>query len=506
MSKSAETMKILLPALGGTAVVLTLAVMGADGFMSETPTGLRMTEVPPKETAAEEPARAAPEDKNLSAATGEVVLAQADPSGEEAAEEETAQGGAASDVGAGAAGDSAQVTMAAADAAASEPSPIPARDGGYGLGREALPEEVAAWDIDVRPDGTGLPDGSGDVLSGEEVYLNNCSTCHGDFGEAVGRWPVLMGGQGTLAKADPVKTVGSYWPYLSTVFDYVHRAMPFGNAQSLTDDEVYAVVAYVLYLNDLVDDDFVLSRDSFAEVEMPNAGGFFADDRPETELSAFSAEPCMADCAGGPVEVTARAQVIDVTPQDEERRRAVEAEAAESEEQSADMFESAAEIGTDVGAGGAGDEPDAAIAADAPADPAAGDEAEVRAATGADEPEAEAVEAQAEAAPDPELIAAGEKLFRRCASCHKVGEGAKNATGPHLDGVVGRAVGGVEDFRYSKTFEEYHAEGRVWDDENLAAFIADPKGWAPGTKMSFRGLSKPEDQEAIIAYLTSQSR
>ena len=370
----------------------------------------------------------------------------------------------------------------------SEPSPVAPREGGFGLGRPALPEEVAAWNIDIRPDGQGLPVGSGDVMAGEEVYLSYCSTCHGDFGEGAGRWPVLMGGDGTLAGADPVKTVGSYWPYLSTVWDYVHRAMPFGAAQTLTDDEVYAVTAYILYLNDLVDDDFVLSNETFAAVEMPNEGNFFPDDRPEAELAAFAGEPCMSDCTDGPVEVTARAQVIDVTPDDEARRRAVEAEAAASEEQGSNLVESAAEIGTEAGAGGEEDQ--------------ATDTARTVPVPEAEE-EVPEVEVAAAAAPDPELVAAGERLFRRCASCHKVGEGAKNAVGPHLNDVMGRMVGAVEDYRYSAVFEEYHDEGRVWDEAAMSAFLEDPRGWAPGTKMSFRGLAKPEDRDAISAYLLS---
>lgn len=185
---------------------------------------------------------------------------------------------------------------------------------GFGLGREALPEEVAAWDIDIRPDGLGLPPGSGNAIDGEEVYADNCAYCHGDFGEGVDRWPVLAGGQGTLQGDDPVKTIGSYWPYLSTVWDYIHRAMPFGSAQSLTDDEVYAITAYLLYMNDVIDDDFELSRESFAEVEMPNAGGFFEDTRPDTPTTAKT-EPCMSECKPGPVEVVMRARVLDVTPE-----------------------------------------------------------------------------------------------------------------------------------------------------------------------------------------------
>ena len=163
----------------------------------------------------------------------------------------------------------------------------PAFASGFDLGRPATQDEIAAWDIDVRPDGMGLPEGSGDVWTGEEVFAERCAVCHGDFGEAVGRWPVLAGGQGTLTDDRPVKSVGSYWPYLSTLWDYVHRAMPFGEAQSLSDEEVYAVSLYVLYLNDLVELDEVHDQDSFAKIEMPNANGFF--NRHHKDLSVSDA-------------------------------------------------------------------------------------------------------------------------------------------------------------------------------------------------------------------------
>ena len=169
-----------------------------------------------------------------------------------------------------------------------------------GLGRAALPEEIAAWDVDIRPNGAGLPAGSGDALYGEEVFADKCASCHGDFAEGVDNWPVLAGGFGTLGDKDPVKTVGSYWPYLSTVWDYVNRSMPFGEAQSLSADEVYAIVAYMLYSNDLVDEDFVLSDTNFAEFEMHNARGFVVDDRPETEYALWRTEPCMQDCKDRP--------------------------------------------------------------------------------------------------------------------------------------------------------------------------------------------------------------
>jgi cytochrome c2 len=187
--------------------------------------------------------------------------------------------------------------------------------GTYHLGRMASEAEIAAWNHDVRPDGEGLPDGRGTVLQGEEVYVEYCASCHGDFGEGAGRWPVLAGGQGSLQNERPVKTIGSYWPYLSTVYDYVQRAMPFGQATVLSDDEVYAVTAYLLYLNDIVtDEEFELSNENFNSIEMPNAANFYADDRANEPQYNASAEPCMVDCKAGPVEITKRAQVLDVTP------------------------------------------------------------------------------------------------------------------------------------------------------------------------------------------------
>jgi hypothetical protein len=119
-----------------------------------------------------------------------------------------------------------------------------------GLGREALPEEIAAWDTDVRPDGKGLPVGRGTVKQGDEIFQERCAARHGEFGQGAGRWPALAGGQGTLRADRPDKTIGSFWPDLSTAFDYIKRAMPYGNARSLTDDETYALVAFLLNLNE----------------------------------------------------------------------------------------------------------------------------------------------------------------------------------------------------------------------------------------------------------------
>jgi S-disulfanyl-L-cysteine oxidoreductase SoxD len=183
-----------------------------------------------------------------------------------------------------------------------------------GLGREAHPDEVKAWDIDVRPDGQGLPPGKGTVKQGEQIYMMNCASCHGEFGESAGRWPMVAGGQGSLAKEGPEKTVGSFWPFASTAFDYIKRAMPYGNARALTDDEVYAVTAYVLFLNDIVKEDFELSRETFRTVKLPNVGAFYDDDRETTERSFWKKEPCMRNCKPEPAKVTGRARVLDVTP------------------------------------------------------------------------------------------------------------------------------------------------------------------------------------------------
>ena len=341
---------------------------------------------------------------------------------------------------------SAALLMGGATFALAE-NAAPSRDGGYGLGRTALPEEIAAWDIDVRPDGQGLPVGSGDVWTGEELWVDNCSACHGDFGEARGRWPVIAGGFGTLEGEDPVKTVGSYWPYLSTVWDYVHRAMPYGSAQSLSDDDVYAIVAYIMYSNDLVDDDFELSNENFLEVRLPNEENFFMDDRAEVELTVFSEAVCMENCAES-VEITARAAVLDVTPESETGGDASAAEVVEV---------------------------------------AATEEA-----------------APVETGPSPELVAAGEEAFRACRSCHQVGDGARNGAGPMLNGIYGSAAGHAEGFRYSPALVEARDAGLVWNDETLTAFLLDPRGYLSGTRMAYRGLRNPEDAEAIIAYLRAE--
>jgi len=150
-----------------------------------------------------------------------------------------------------------------------------------GIGHTATPAEIAGWDIDVRADGRGLPPGRGSVRDGEKIFAETCAACHGAKGEGK---PAdrLVGGFGTLATSKPVRTVGSYWPYATTLFDYIRRAMPFNAPQSLTADQIYAVSAYILYLNNIVTEATVLDATSLPRVRMPNRNGFTSPDpRPD---------------------------------------------------------------------------------------------------------------------------------------------------------------------------------------------------------------------------------
>ncbi len=164
-----------------------------------------------------------------------------------------------------------------------------AENGKYDIGEPVTQQQIAGWNIDISPSGDNLPKGKGSVAEGEKIYANKCASCHGDKGQGK-PMDKLVGGQGTLASDKPVKTIGSYWPYATTVYDYVHRAMPFNNPQSLKPDEVYAVTAYLLHLNDILPADATLDQDSLPKVEMPNRDGFFPDPRPDTNNT-----PCM-DC------------------------------------------------------------------------------------------------------------------------------------------------------------------------------------------------------------------
>jgi cytochrome c len=141
------------------------------------------------------------------------------------------------------------------------------------LGRPLTPEEISKLDITVAPDGNGLPAGSGSVSAGAKVYADKCQSCHGAKGQG-GPMDQLTGGVGTIASAKPVKTPISYWPSATTIFDYVRRAMPLQSPESLTDDEVYAVTAYLLSIDKIVPEDAVLDAKSLPQVKMPNRDGF----------------------------------------------------------------------------------------------------------------------------------------------------------------------------------------------------------------------------------------
>ena len=160
----------------------------------------------------------------------------------------------------------------------------------YDLGHSATDTEIRAWDIDVRADGAGLPPGQGTVAAGAFVFAQRCAACHGDRGQG-GPMDKLTGGENTLAAASPVKTIGSYWPYATTLFDYVRRAMPFNAPQTLSAEETYSVVAYVLHLNGILPPDATLDVSSLPLVKMPNRNGFIEDARPDV-----ASRPCQSDC------------------------------------------------------------------------------------------------------------------------------------------------------------------------------------------------------------------
>ena len=152
----------------------------------------------------------------------------------------------------------------------------------HGLGRPATPEEVRAMDITILPDGTGLPAGKGTAVQGEVVFKSRCVVCHNEGGQGrPGAYPALVGGIGSLATAKPKKTVGSYWPYATTVFDHINRAMPFNTPHILPPNDVYAVTAYILFLNGIVQRNEEMNAQTLPKVVMPNRDGFVPDSRPD---------------------------------------------------------------------------------------------------------------------------------------------------------------------------------------------------------------------------------
>jgi cytochrome c len=182
----------------------------------------------------------------------------------------------------------------------------------FGYGTPATAAQIKGWDIDARgDDGKGLPPGKGDVNHGAEVFADQCASCHGTFGEGEGRYPKLAGGTGSLTADRPEPTVGSYWPFAVTLWDYINRAMPFPTPRTLSADDVYALTAYILNLNNIVPADFVADKESLPKVKMPNHDSFtWQDPRPDTAM-----KPCMTKCVDpSTLKIVSTAEGKDLTP------------------------------------------------------------------------------------------------------------------------------------------------------------------------------------------------
>lgn len=150
----------------------------------------------------------------------------------------------------------------------------------YGLGRAPTAEEIKAWDVTIPHDGKGLPPGSGTATLGKPIYVQRCASCHGERGEDP-KYFVLVGGRGTLNTDKPLKTIGSFWPYATTLWSYISRTQPFGEPGSLTPAQVYAVTAYLLHLNGIIGEHDVMDARTLPAVKMPNRDGFVPDARPD---------------------------------------------------------------------------------------------------------------------------------------------------------------------------------------------------------------------------------
>jgi S-disulfanyl-L-cysteine oxidoreductase SoxD len=155
----------------------------------------------------------------------------------------------------------------------------------YGVGRPPTAEEVQAWDLTIPSEGHGLPPGSGTAALGQAIYTERCASCHGEKGEDP-KYSRLVGGQGTLATDKPVRTIGSFWQYATTLWSYIRRAQPFDEPGSLTADQVYAVTAYLLHLNGIIGEQDVMDAKTLPQVKMPNRDGFVPDPRPDVGQAA----------------------------------------------------------------------------------------------------------------------------------------------------------------------------------------------------------------------------
>ena len=181
------------------------------------------------------------------------------------------------------------VTAQSQEAAKSTAKP-PAAQQPLSIGQTPTEELIKAWNIDIAPDGTNLPNGAGSVAQGRKIFADTCAACHGEHGTE-GPMDRLVGGRGTLDTKKPIMTVGSYWPYATTLYDYIRRAMPLNNPQSLSADQVYAVTAYILRMNKIIPDDAVLDRNSLPAVKMPNRDGFEHNKAPRGVACMTNCEP-----------------------------------------------------------------------------------------------------------------------------------------------------------------------------------------------------------------------
>jgi S-disulfanyl-L-cysteine oxidoreductase SoxD len=150
----------------------------------------------------------------------------------------------------------------------------------FGIGRTPTVEEIKKWDVTIPPDGRGLPPGSGTVALGKGIFTERCASCHGENGQDP-KYGALVGGRGTLNTDRPLRAIGSFWPYATTLWSYINRAQPLDDPGSLTSDQVYAVTAYLLYLNGIVGEHEVLDATTLVKVRMPNREGFVSDARPD---------------------------------------------------------------------------------------------------------------------------------------------------------------------------------------------------------------------------------
>ena len=183
------------------------------------------------------------------------------------------------------------------------------KPGYFGYGATPTQAQIGGWAIAARPDGQGLPPGKGSVADGANIFADQCAACHGTFGEGEGRYPKLAGGELTGERPEP--TVGSYWPYATTVFDYVNRAMPYPSPHTLTADQVYAMTAYILNVNNIVGNNFIADRETLPKVKMPNVNNFtWKDPRPDT-----SDKECMKNCVDPKtIKIESTAEGKDLTP------------------------------------------------------------------------------------------------------------------------------------------------------------------------------------------------